>query len=304
MSTPTEEKMHNGITLATHHSADVIDCETCGYAHIIPLPSPAELTQFYREEFYTTEKTDYLANAQADQDWLLSIYSDRFDTFESKLPAGSRRILDIGCGPGFFLHAGKERGWDVLGIEPSPHAAEFARSHGVQVIEGFFDKQNIATIGQQDVVHLSQVLEHVPNPTELIRQTRSLLVDDGLICISVPNDFNPLQLAVQKAKQLDPWWVVPKHHLNYFSFDSLEALLKNQGFEPVHREASFPLELFALMGDDYISNPELGPIIHGKRKQLEETLDNAGFNNTKRILFSALAEAGLGRLAVITARKV
>lgn len=295
---------HEGNILATHLGADVIDCDTCGFAHITPLPDPAELIRFYSEEFYTTAKTDYLANAQADRDWLLSTYNDRFDIFEHLLPAQHRRILDIGCGPGFFLSAGKERGWDVLGIEPSPQAAEFARSHGVHVIEGFFDAPNATAIGTQDVVHMSQVLEHIANPTELLRQAHTLLAPNGLICISVPNDFNPLQRALQKANKLDPWWVVPNHHLNYFSFDTLEALLRREGFEPVQREASFPLELFALMGDDYISTPELGSIIHSKRKQLESTLDETGFNDTKRALFSALAVAGLGRLAVVTARKV
>lgn len=295
---------HEGNILATHLGADVIECNACGFAHIIPLPNPTELIRFYREAFYTTEKIDYLDNAQADRDWLLSIYRDRLDIFENLLPAKRRRILDIGCGPGFFLSAGKERGWDVLGIEPSPQAAEFARSHGVHVIGGFFDAANAAAIGPQDVVHMSQVLEHIANPAELLRQAHALLVSDGLICISVPNDFNPLQLALQKSNQLDPWWVAPDHHLNYFNFDTLEALLRHAGFEPVQREASFPLELFALMGDDYISNPELGSIIHSKRKQLESSLDKTGFNHTKRALFSALATAGLGRLAVVTARKV
>ena len=75
------------------------------------------------------------------------------------------------------------------------------------------------------------------------------------------------------------------------------------GFEVLHREATFPLELFALMGDDYIRTPQLGPVIHDKRKTLELTLDRAGFNATKRDLFTALANIGLGRLAIVTARK-
>lgn len=302
MSKPVEK--HEGTILVTHHGIDVINCATCGFTHITPLPDPAEQIRFYREKFYTTEKTDYLDNAKTDRDWLISTYNERFDIFESLLPARNYHLLDIGCGPGFFLSAGKERGWNVLGIEPSPQAAEFARSHGVQVIEGFFDATTAAAIGPQDVVHMSQVLEHIANPAELLRQAHTLLTSNGLICISVPNDFNPLQLALQKFNQLDPWWVVPDHHLNYFSFDTLEALLRREGFEPVQRDASFPLELFALMGDDYISNPELGSIIHSKRKQLEFTLDKTGFNNTKRALFSALAMAGLGRLAVVIARKI
>lgn len=51
--------------------------------------------------------------------------------FEKYLSKKQRRILDIGCGPGFFLKFGKERSWKTFGIEPSIKAALFAQSRKV-----------------------------------------------------------------------------------------------------------------------------------------------------------------------------
>jgi len=299
---------HQGPTIGHKDDIDIINCERCGFAHVIPLPCSDDLVEFYRDSFYGSEIPDYLEKAKADKDWLHATYNDRYATFEEHLPKDRRQILDVGCGPGFFLDAGLRLNWNVLGLEPSPHAAEFARGHGADVITDFFEKKTAASIPKQDVVHMSQVLEHVPNPAEIITYAHGVLADDGLICISVPNDFSALQQATYAACNLEeqgksPWWISPTHHLNYFNFDSLSALLNQQGFTEIHRESTFPLEMFALMGEDYLTNPELGPGIHAKRKAFELSLDKHGFNKTKRNLYVALAQAGLGRLAIITARK-
>jgi len=120
-------QQHQGQRILSKDDIDVIDCSHCGFKHIIPLPNADELQQFYRETFYTDEKVDYLNSAKNDKAWLTSIYNDRFDSFESLLPADQRNILDIGCGPGYFLATGVQRGFNVTGLEPSPHAAEFAQ---------------------------------------------------------------------------------------------------------------------------------------------------------------------------------
>jgi len=51
------------------------------------------------------------------------------------LPSGSRRILDVGSGPGYFLLHGKNRGWQTLGIEPSKQAAEHGRKLGLESLK-------------------------------------------------------------------------------------------------------------------------------------------------------------------------
>lgn len=296
-------KTHVGRFLDTKNGHEVIDCEACGFAHAVPLPTAEALAKAYREDYYKAEKPDYLAFAREDEAWLRTSFGDRYALFESLLPSHRRRVLDVGTGPGFFLVAGRERGWSAQGIEPSRQAAEHARSLGLDIIEGFLSDHTVDRLTLCDVVHMSEVLEHVPDPAAIVRLARSRLAPGGLICVSVPNDYNPLQDVLTGADGFPRWWVQPPHHLNYFNFASLSAFLEAQGFEIVAQDTSFPMELFLLMGDNYVGNDALGRALHAKRKRFDLAFARAGRDDARRTLYRALAGAGLGRLAIVTARK-
>ena len=76
-------------------------------------------------------------------------------------------------------------------------------------------------------------------------------------------------------------------------------LLEICGYQVKHKQASFPLEIFLLMGDIYVGNSELGKIVHKKRVKLEQLLKKHG-KQEKLIQFGqALAELDLGRQAVV-----
>jgi len=295
---------HRGRFLDAKNGFDVIACEACGFAHAVPLPTAAELETVYREDYYRTEKSNYLTFAREDEAWLRLSFGDRYARFEELLPQDRRRILDVGTGPGFFLATGRDRGWSVQGIEPSRQAARHARDElGLDIVEGFLSERTVSQLKPCDVAHMSEVLEHVPDPAKIIQLVRSALEPQGLICISVPNDYNPFQHVLAAADAYPSWWVQPPHHLNYFNFDSLSALLEREGFEVVGRDTNFPMELFLLMGDNYVGNDTLGRSLHGKRKRFDLTFTRAGRDDVRRTVYRALAEAGLGRLAIVTARK-
>jgi 2-polyprenyl-3-methyl-5-hydroxy-6-metoxy-1,4-benzoquinol methylase len=280
----------------------VIECEQCGYAHILPLPSDEELQSLYEDEFYQNDKDRYLQEAKEDIEWKKVEYGARFSIVEKIRENTKGTVLDIGCGPGDFLHLGKQRGWNVLGLEPSPLAARFASERGLDVKHAFFNSELIRELQLYEFIHMSEVLEHVKDPSQIVRQARDLLTDDGVLCISVPNDFNRFQSAVVKGSQKSHWWVQPHHHLNYFSFDSLSRLLEKNGFEIQHKTTNFPMEMFLLMGQDYSNNPSLGREMHAMRKHFDITLAE---NDTylRDTFYSHLAELGLGRLVILFATK-
>ncbi len=120
----------------------------------------------------------------------------------------------------------------------------------------------------------------------------------GVISIHVPNDFNVLQLAARDALAKDDWWVAPPYHINYFNFESLERLLVRSGFEPRRRDATFPVEWFLLMGEDYVGDRELGAWVHRRRMALEFNLERLGM---RRSLHAHLAESRTGREAIVHA---
>lgn len=123
------------------------------------------------------------------------------------------------------------------------------------------------------------------------------------MCLTVPNDFSPLQIAAQEGKGHAPWWIAPPHHLNYFDFDSLEALMRRIGLTPTERLTSFPMEAFLLMGDDYVSDPATGKACHRRRMNFDLAFEAAGIGAVRRRLYGALAAAGIGREATVIAVK-
>ena len=295
--------IHSGPCVASREHHDIIECEACGFKHALPLPEAADLERAYREEYYASEKPTFLAHAGEDQAWAQLAQTDRLEIFESLLPPDRRRLLDIGCGPGFFLETAMRRGWLAHGVEPSRQAAAHARGLGASVTEGFFNDDSAAALGRFDAVHLNNVLEHIPDPAQLVALARDLLEPGGIICINVPNDFSPLQLAGMTAAGTADWWVAPPHHLNYFDFDSLTNFLVRLGFSPAARTTSFPMEAFLMMGENYVADPGLGRACHNRRKKFDLAFEAAGLKETRRAFYRALAQTGLGREAVVIATK-
>jgi SAM-dependent methyltransferase len=297
-----EWQAHVGARLAHLKGHDIVDCAPCGFRHAVPLPDPAALEQAYRESYYSEEKPTFLEHAGEDQAWAELAQVDRLEIFERSLEPSRRRLLDIGSGPGFFLKTAKTRGWRVLGIEPSRQAAAHARALGIEVVEGFFNADTAPGLGRFDAIHMNNVLEHIPDPITLIGLARDLIAPGGLICVNVPNDFSPFQLAASRAENTREWWLAPPHHLNYFDFTSLSALLERLGFDIIERTTSFPMEAFVMMGDNYIEDPTLGRACHNKRKKFDLALDAVGLKSLRRALYRALAQEGIGREAVVIAR--
>jgi SAM-dependent methyltransferase len=203
--------------------------------------------------------------------------------------------LDVGSGPGFFLLHGKQRGWKTVGIEPSARAAEHSRSLGLDIIEGFLTKRIADKLGTFDVVNMSNVLEHIPEPKMMLDLVWDLLNPRGLICLVVPNDYNPFQHALKSVCGYEPWWVAPPHHINYFEPESLRRLTAASRFEVILCESTFPIDIFLLMGDNYIGNDELGRQCHKKRINLEKNLAMAGLTDLKRKMYQLFAQIGVGR---------
>ena len=296
---------HRGAIIDRVNGYDVIACEACCFRHVLQLPSDDELRARYTEAYYRDEKPNYVVRSQEDSEWQRLAWHDRLSLFEELLerePTRPFSVLDIGCGPGWFLKEASARGWSTQGVEPSKQAAAFASSLGLNILNIMFDERTAPQTEHVDVVHLNNMLEHVADPVGLLRLAIGRVWPGGLICVGVPNDYNGLQEAV-RAGGAAPWWIAPPHHLNYFDFESLSTLLSRLGLEVMEAMTSFPMELFLLMGENYVGNDALGRDCHARRKRFDTSLEAAGLGHVRRKLYSALAKAGLGREAILIARK-
>ena len=294
---------HVGPVVASHNEFDVIECKICGFKHSIPIPTEDELEKVYQQDYYTQEKPLYIERNQEDLEWWNMVYTHRYEIIENHLPDKQRSMLDIGSGPGFFLLNGKKRGWKVKGIEPSDQAAEHCRELGLDIENIFFSEQTAVGLERFDAVNMGEVLEHIPDPASLLKLVHHQLNDNGMLCIIVPNDFNPFQIVLRDHLGFKPWWVAPHHHINYFDFDSLGKLVERCGFEVVHKESTFPIDMFLLMGDNYIGNDEQGRVCHTKRMNFEKAMNQSGSGKVLGNLYSALAQHAVGREVVMFASK-
>lgn len=296
--------MHRGPLLAEDEGGrHVVDCRACGFAHIVPRPSDEELAGYYQRGFYETHSPPDWAEKEArEQEYWQIEYRDRLEVFERLKVTSDRRLLDVGCGAGWFLAHAASRSWDGLGIEPSEAMWKRAAKRA-SVVHGSLADFEPVELGRFDAVHVKLVLEHVRDPSEFLRAIDRVVTPGAIVCIEVPNDFNPLQFAVQRVLDKKPWWVSFPAHLNYFSFDSLEELLRRHGFEPLERFGTYPMEWFLLQGIDYVGRDDVGRRCHQQRMNLETNLEAAGLGDIRREFGSWLASRGIGREAVVYARK-
>lgn len=273
-----------------------------GHRYVWPRPSAAELEELYGEDYYASDKPAYFEKTERELDYWNAVWDLRREVLEDALPGpGPHTLLDVGCAGGFLLERFRQGGWQVRGIEPSRRAVAFARERfGLELFQGPLERYEAAQ--PVDAIHASQVLEHVLDPLDFARRMASLLRPGGVVFIESPNEFNPLQRTVAEELSKEPWWIVPRHHLNYVDFDSLSALLREAGLVEVERLATFPMEMFALMGLDYVGRPETGREVHSMRMGFEQNMLRAHADDL-RGLYRALAAAGMGRTACIVARK-
>ena len=306
---------HYGKILNKKNNYKIIDCRTCKFIHILPLPSEKKIINLYKKKYYTKIKPQYIKKYEREIDYWNLVFDEKLDYLETKIKRKTKSILDVGSGSGFFLKRAKERGWTVNGVEPNVFVAKYSEKIGVPVITDFFQNIDIKNMKKYEVINLFDVLEHVYNPTELLKKCHRLLKSGGIIVIEAPNDYNPLQKIVQKSLKKEEYWltVLTKSrnyswaskidHVNYFNFSSLKRLLTNLRFKVIYQQSTFPLELFLLMGDDYLKSEKIGKKIHQKRINLEMNLMVDENRGIKKEIYEKFAEIGIGRTAIIYAKK-
>lgn len=144
------------------------------------------------------------------------------------------RVLDIGCGTGgitMVVNAGKRN--TVIAIEPDEDRANLARSRGLDVHQRFFDEAFIEEQAPFDVVMLSDVLEHLADPTAMLKLVARALKPGGLMLLSVPNVAHwtvRASLLIGRFEYKSAG-IMDATHLRWFTTKSLCRLIEAAGFE-------------------------------------------------------------------------
>ena len=135
-------------------------------------------------------------------------------------------LIDVGCGPGAFLKAARESGFEVLGLEPAWLPTFWARRKlGLDVRAIKLELFRPARLF--DVVVCLHVIEHMPDPLSAMRRMSEICKPDGIILLATPN------LGCQKAREMGVDWeaVGPADHLFLFDEKSLRMLIEKSKLE-------------------------------------------------------------------------
>lgn len=292
---------HYGNVLYKGRVFSVIDCKLCGFKHLNPIPSAVYLNRYYERKYYCCSGNKLLMPAKEAREskWMNLRYFEILSYLNKYVKNKNKRLLDIGCGNGFFLKFMKNNGWDVTGIEPSKEASRQASLKKVNVFNcTFAEFINSKQHCYFDAINLKNILEHLSDPAGTLVKCRKALKSDGVILVEAPNDFNLLQEVVCKNSRT-PWWIAVPDHVNYFDFKSLEKLFVKVGFRVLHKTTDFPMELFLLMGEDYVNKDGIGASCHRKRMQLDLHLPDT----IRRKLYEFFADAGMGRNCIFYLRQ-
>lgn len=288
----------------------IIEDEFYHYKRLDPLPSDETITDFYKDTYYQLIKNGErgvdinrsLKNspeATEQNEWLSkTLYSDI--NYIINTHAKGNKVLEVGCGLGDLLVYLNEQNLDVEGIEIASAALSVTKKRNLRVHEGTFETLACGKLKNKkyNTIIFISVLEQIRNPELAIKFAKNILAPGGLIIIRSGNDYNPLQIIARDKLNLNEWWVNIPDHLYYFSFDSISKILTNSGFEIAYKQSDFPMEIFLLLGSNYVEDQEIGKDCHRKRVEFEIALSD----KLRRSLYHAFAEAGIGRCALVVGR--
>jgi SAM-dependent methyltransferase len=139
-----------------------------------------------------------------------------------------KRALEMGCATGQFLMQLRNEGWDATGVEPAAGPATQAVRQGFDVHVGTLESAAFAD-ASFDAVFAWQVIEHLQEPKQTMREIHRILKPRGWIAFSVPN------FACWERRFFGRCWhalELPRH-LQHFTPRTLRMMLAEAGFGDV-----------------------------------------------------------------------
>lgn len=201
-------------TIEVYRATHLVKCGNCGFVFSQKIPTEQELIDYY--------------DGYGRNDYLSPITIKRYNELLNEMEPfrKTNRLLDVGCGIGYFLKLAKTRGWEVYGTEYTDRAIEICEGKGITMKQGKLNSKDFEA-DSFDIITSFEVLEHINNPIEETNNFYQLLRKGGLIYLTTPN-FNSL-LRFRLKERYDV--ITYPEHLSYYTPKTLNNLFNRCGFK-------------------------------------------------------------------------
>jgi 2-polyprenyl-3-methyl-5-hydroxy-6-metoxy-1,4-benzoquinol methylase len=276
-----------------------------GFYSIKDLPTKEFLENYYAQKYYQDDAKSHAHQYSSDE---VAFFQHKAQTAEYIIaPYNLTSLLDVGAGEGFFSAYFFQKGWDVTTLDYSDYGIQQHNQELLNTLVKGDVFESLEELFQQhktfDFINLSHVLEHLLDPISLLKQLHTLLSDNAVLRISVPNDFSNFQRHLKELNLTEESWVAYPDHLHYFTFESLGNLLESLDYEIVEEMGEFPIEMFlANKSSNYFYDRERGKDAHKSRVLVDNFLFNEGIEKYVDY-YRAAAKIGFSRQVVIFAKK-
>lgn len=216
-------------------------CTDCGFAFVNPRPTAQFLREFYSLSGHSRDGTDCghtidSVVSQEKESPNSTIDAGRLiETTAKLLPTKScqgARLLDVGCGYGFYSREAIAQGFSVTAIELAETERSISRQlAGIEPLNTTFEDFD-APAGTFSAVIMSQILEHALDINAWLIKVHRLLHNGGVVTIALPNFGSVFRRVMQGNEP----FITPPAHLNFFSAGNLSRLLAGHGFVVRHIE--------------------------------------------------------------------
>jgi len=236
----------------TKNGFRVQKCLNCGLFQISSIVEKTTIENSYSKSFFDSYYSGFVSSLPTIQRWVLRILplckagdmTYEYEKYNYQLEEIERRtervgrLLDVGCGFGYFLGTARERGWETYGIEPSGYASRYAQEKlGLSIVYKQLSEVTFQP-GFFDVITMWNVLERLPEPRQGLAQIFRMLRKGGLLVFNYGN----VESYVAKVQGKNWRMFSPPGVMTYFSSETVGILLAECKFESVEKVLAFPRE--------------------------------------------------------------
>lgn len=263
----------------------IVKCKNCNLVYSTPILEYEKIEKLYKKSF--TSYDEHLENLKETYGYYLKELGKHYDFLGnfSSLPlvraltgrnrlteskkSNNPKLLEIGCGNGFFLEEAANQGYQIYGVEPGKPSVDKAKPDIRKRIKVDIFKPGQFRANFFDVICCFQTFDHIPNPNSLLKECYQILNKGGIILF-----FNHDVGAWQNRFMAEKSPIIDIEHTYLYDKQTMRKIFKKHKFEDLKVKSAFNIHHLSYW-------LHLFPFPNGIKIPLIKFLDKTGLGKLK-----------------------